>query len=424
MLVKFTVANFLSFKEPVTLDLTASSISEYRKDNVTTTSINDLNLLKGAVLYGANSSGKSNLFEAIRFVKWFILDSSKNIQADEELEVEPFRLSTSTLDKPSHFEIEFLLGDYNYKYGFEVDSRKVHKEWLFRKKKIKEYMMFERTNQSIVTDDKFKFDDDLWEKTRDNALVLSVSAQFNGEIAIELIKRLKQVKFISGTRDQFHYLHTLELLQDPEYKTRITNFVASANLGFREIKTEKIQLTEDMLPSSMPKEIRKAILKDNDDKTLVHTEHTVFDEDQNAVDTTYFNLMEHESLGAQKYFSLSGPIIEALIKGSTLIIDEFDARMHPILSKAIVKLFNSQHENRNNAQLIFATHNSSLLSAKILRRDQIVLTKKDEYGATQMDTLFDLKIRKDRSFEKDYLLGKFDAVPKIDFSSQLNLFED
>ncbi len=421
MLVKFTIGNFLSFKERVTLQLTASSISEYRNDNVSSTSIKDLNLLKGAVLYGANASGKSNLFKGMKFAKWFILNSSKNIQAGEDLDVEPFRLNTSNLEKPSFFEMEFMKGGFKYRYGFEVDNEKVHREWLYRQKKIKEYKMFERLYQDIHSDEKFDFDENLKQKTRSNALALSVSAQFNGEIAKELISKLNQIQFISGTRDQSHYERTIELLNEPEYKTRITNFISSANLGFREIKKEEIKITDEML-SGVPSELRKYLL--NEHEVKVNTKHIVYDENNKPVNETYFNLRKDESLGTQKYFSLSGPIIEALIKGNTLIIDEFDARLHPILSKAIVNLFNSKSTNPQNAQLIFATHNVTLLSGNILRRDQIFLTKKDKFGSTQLNSLYEVKARKDASFEKDYMLGKYEAIPKIDFSNQLNLFQD
>ena len=131
-----------------------------------------------------------------------------------------------------------------------------------------------------------------------------------------------------------------------------------------------------------------------------------------------------ESLGTGKYVALAGPIIDALLHGKTLIIDEFDAQLHPHLSNAIVALFNSKHNNPNGAQLIFASHNPSLINPKrkLFRRDQIMITEKDAFGVTTMESLYDKKIRKDASFEKDYLEGKYEGIPNLTPNEMLHLF--
>ncbi|EDM44516.1 abortive infection protein, putative [unidentified eubacterium SCB49] len=426
MLVKFTAGNYLSFKEKVSIDLNATSLTEYRSDNIFSTSVSNIDLLKSMVAYGSNSSGKSNLFKAIKFVKRFIQNSSKNSQANEKINTEHFRLSLETIDKPSFFEIEIVYDSAKYRYGFEVDVEKVHKEWLFFSKKTKEYPLFERDNQSIEIGSKFNSaSGNLISNTRDNALFLSVCAQFNIEIAINLIKELSNINYISGTNDRDTIDFTIKLLNDSKYHRLVNNFIKGAKLGFNKIETEKIEITEEMLnKSGIPKDLHKMVLENNTKETLITTEHIVYDKDKEPQGNTYFDLLKNESLGTRKIFSLAGPIIDAIINGRTLIIDEFDARLHPLLAKAIIKLFNSNENPK--AQLIIASHNSHFInsSSKLFRRDQIIIVEKDFYGQTKMETLNDKKIRKDASFEKDYLSGKYDGIPiKLEINSQLNLFE-
>lgn len=425
MLVKFTAGNYLSFKEKVSIDLNATSLTEYRSDNILSTSITSINLLKSLVTYGSNSSGKSNLFKAIKFVKKFIQNSSKNSQANEEIDTEHFRLSLETIDKPSFFELEIVFNSVKYRYGFEVDKQKIYKEWLFFSKKTKEYALFERNGQSIEISSKFdKSSENIISNTRENALFLSVCAQFNIDVAINLIKELSNIKYISGTNDRDTIEFTVKLLNDSKYTKLVNNLIKGAKLGFSKVETEKIEITEEMLnKSGIPKDLHKMVLENNAKETLITTEHIVYDENNEPQGSTYFDLINNESLGTRKLFSLAGPIIDAIINGRTLIIDEFDARLHPLLAKAIIKLFNSKENPK--AQLIIASHNSHFInsSSKLFRRDQIIIVEKDFYGQTRMETLNDKKIRKDASFEKDYLGGKYDGVPiKLEINNQLDLF--
>lgn len=425
MLVKFTVSNFRSIKEEAVLDLQAKPISEFKAEGTFQTSFKDVSILKGAVIYGPNSSGKSNLLNAITFMKWFVLNSSKELQANEAIDVECFLLSTETIDKPSCFEIEFIISDRHYRYGFQVDGRVVHKEWLYYRKKIKEFKVFERLGQNIevLNADFNNGGDEIIKLTRENALFLSLVAQFNGSMAISLVKQFKDIAFVSGTNDSANFRRTTMLLADPRYKTNILKFISSANLGFEEIKTETFDITEEIL-KGVPKEIQKIILKQEKKETMVRTRHVIYNKDNEPEGTTFFEMVQGESLGTRKFFSMAGPIVTALMDGTALVIDEFDSTLHPSLSKGMILLFNSEHNNPHNAQLIFTTHNATLLSQKIFRRDQIIMTKKNDFGATKVESLFDLKVRKDASYEKDYLLGKYEGIPKLEFSNQLDLFKD
>jgi AAA15 family ATPase/GTPase len=424
MLVKFTVGNFLSFKNRVSLDLTAKPLSEYRNDNIMESPVGDSNLLKSLIVYGFNSSGKSNLFKAIHFTKRFIISSSKDFQANEQIPVEQFRLSTDNLSKPSFFEIEFIVDASKFRYGFEVTKLGIEKEWLHTQSKSKEYELFLREGQKITLGKKFDVSaEKLMGITRKNALFLSVCAQFNNTLAISLLKAIGNIGFLS---DDFTSMeHTIKLLNDPKWNSLINDFIKGANLGFNEVQVKKITITEEsLIKNKVPKELHEVILKNNDKNSTVTTKHIVYDNSMVPNGETYFDLMRNESLGTKKYFSLAGPIVEAIVYGKTLIIDEFDSKLHPVLSKAIIKLFNSIG---NNAQLIIASHNSTFINSnnKLFRRDQIVVVGKDRYGVSRLESLFEKKIRKDASFEKDYLAGKYEYenIPiLLKINNQLDLF--
>ncbi|WP_299364892.1 ATP/GTP-binding protein [Winogradskyella sp.] len=431
MLVKFTVENYLSFKERTSIDLTATSLTHLRNENLQKTQLNNLTLLKSMIIYGANSYGKSNLFKAIKFVRGFILDSSKDSQSDEPINIEPFRLSTETLEKPSFFELVFVHDSVKFRYGFEVDTSIVHSEWLFATTKNKEQILFDRNFQDISISKKFNSaSKNLTTITRKNALFISVCAQFNIDTGMSILKALSNVQYISGTEDSFIMDFTIEMMEDPHKRIFVENFIGGANLGFDEIRVERFKLTEEILAKNkVPKQIRKLILDSDEENKVISTKHSVYNKNNEEVDSTYFNLIANESLGTRKYVALAGPIIDTLLNGKTLIIDEFDARLHPLLSKAIIQLFNSEDNNPYGAQLIFASHNSSLINPKrkLFRRDQIIITEKDRYGVTTMESLFNKKIdgkkiRKDASFEKDYLEGKYDGIPDVQISNQLELF--
>lgn len=411
MLIKFKVSNYLSFKEGAILDMVPAAIKEYDEENISTP-LSHVSVLKSAVFYGANSSGKSNFLKAMGFVKRFILESSKDKQVNEKIDVENFKLSSDTDNRPCVFELEFLHEEIKYRYGFKVDCDKVYEEWLFYTKKLKEHTYFERVGNDYKIDEKFEGAKELATKTRENALFLSVVAQFNGAIAVHIINWIQKIKFIHDFNQAINTINftASQLEEGNPLNNAILKLLSAADLGFNEVKAEKIQITDSMV-KGLPKEIKEMITKQ--DHTIISTIHNKYDSNNNKIgDPVYFNLSKHESLGTQKYFSMAGHIVSALANGGVLVIDELDSRLHPSLSSLIVKLFNSKTNNKNNAQLICTTHNTNLLSRKTLRRDQVILTHKDDFGATKIKTLLAENVRNDAAFEKNYLEGLYDAVPK------------
>ncbi len=399
MLINFTCSNFKSFKDEKTLDLIAANpIKEYWEENIIDTG--RYQVLKSAVLYGANASGKSNLLEALGKMKWVVLNSSKDVQLGEPLHIDCFRLSTETLHQPSKFEITFLIGQVKYRYGFEADDSAIQAEWLLSSRKIKEYPLFIREGENIQVFSKlFPEGSGLEGRTRNNALFLSVCAQLNGEISGKIINWFHDLTIISGIEDRVYQQFTEKMmLQSPEHKERIIELLKIADLGIKNV------------------DIQHEMGKEN---SRISTYHNLYDEKNRIVGSTDLDFESQESEGSKKFFRLMGPVLAALLDGKVLVVDELDARLHPKLTTAIVRLFNSSLTNQHKAQFIFATHDTNLLRTKVFRRDQIWFTEKTPSEDTDLYSLSDYimpkgqKVRNDASFENDYIQGRYGAIPFI-----------
>ncbi|WP_107806842.1 AAA family ATPase [Nodularia spumigena] len=428
MLIEFSIGNYRSFKDKVTFSMVAANIvaKDPKIDENNTFAVDDkLTLLKSAAIYGANASGKSNLAKAISFMKWFMINSSKETQSTEEIGVEPFRLSTETETEPSLFEIVFLLDGKKYRYGFEATQQRVISEWLFYVPNKRETRIFERNfeeSTEIFNISKIFKGGGIDSKTRHNALFLSVAAQFNVEIAEKILYWLtRKLKIISGLDDISDYTVSY-LAEGNDNRSDIIQLIKKLDLGIREItvKETEIRLNSLPLPEDTSEELKKMIVKSGILKaTLIKTVHQKFDSQGNHISLELFDLYEQESEGTQKIVSIAGILVDTFKNGDVLIFDEFDARLHPLITKAIVEIFNSQETNYNNAQLIFMTHDTNLLSNKLFRRDQIWFTEKNKYGATDLYSLVEYRIRNDASFENDYIQGKYGAIPFIGNLNQI-----
>ena len=416
MIIEFTVGNFLSFKEKKTLSLKATSITEYKESVFT---IGKNKLLKSVVLYGANSSGKSNLIKAMSIMKLIVMTSVEKSSISKN-KVIPFLLNTKTENQPSFFEVVFLIGNTRYRYGFELDSEIIHGEWLFVLKGKKEIPLFIREKDGIGITEDFEEGDGLESKTRDNALFLSVTDQFNGVVSGKIIKWFNSWATISGLRHENYRSVTFSLLEKKNSKAKLLDFFKDLDLGFNEIKLRKEEFNKHLIPNDLSADILEDIISDLQGKTIarIETIHKKFDNEGRYVGEVNFDLRERESSGTNKVIDISGPIFDTLIDGGILVIDELDAKLHPLMTAAITNLFNSPEYNLKNAQLIFATHDTNLLSYGRFRRDQIYFLEKDKYEATDLYSLIEYKedntkIRKDRSFEKDYIAGRYGAIPFI-----------
>ena len=416
MLIEFEVGNFLSFRDPVRLSMMAANpIKEFLEDN--TFQAGRFRLLKSAVVYGANASGKSNLLDAMAFVQWFVINSSTRMQVEEDIPVRPFKLDSVTENAPSHFEVCFIQNDFRYRYGFEADRKAVRKEWLFRTEKVRENILFLREGDAIEVTNDFNEGKGLEEKTRDNALFLSVVAQFNGEIAGSVLKWFLGFKALHGLRDQYYNQHyerfTAQLLQDNAMRPLLVEFIRRADVGIEDLLVSDEQADEEMV-TGQPEDFQQQ--RSKIPRFRVATVHQKFN---NGIKAGFANLdfSSEESEGTKKFFRMVGPLLDCLMKGFVVCIDELDAKLHPLLTKAAVRLFNSADSNPKNAQLIFASHDTNLLQYGNLRRDQIWFTEKTQKAATELYSLAEiklaegLKVRNDAALSKNYIQGRYGAIP-------------
>ena len=419
MIVEFSVKNFKSFKEEASLSLLAEKkVSELQAENIV--DAGRYRLLKSAVIYGANGSGKSNLFKALMFMLQFIQNSSRETQLGDKIAVDSFKLSTETEGEASSFEIVFLLAGLKYRYGFEVDQGKVQGEWLFMAEKVKEYELFLREGDVIEVSSKFKEARGLESRTRDNALFLSVAAQFNVDLAGKILEAAHSVNIISGLADKSYEAFTVELLEDESLKIKLLAYLNQADFGIVDIHKEMKTNFGQGLSLDQEREAKKA------SAYSLQTRRDKFDDENAKVGLSKFDFNSEESEGTKKYFRFAGPLIDTLLNGRLLVVDELDARLHPSLTLNIIRMFNSIETNPKGAQLIFSTHDSNILASGLFRRDQICFTEKDQFGATDFYRLSDFKtsqVRKDANYERNYLKGRYGAIPFLggfDFLAESN----
>lgn len=434
MLVQLSVRNYKTFKEEAKLTLFASNYDKTTREeeNVFEVPKFGLRLLKSAVIYGANASGKTKLIEAVHFMKDFILYSSKESQQGEQIEVEPFRLNTATASEPSMFEIIFIHEDEMYRYGFEVTPKEVVSEWLYHRPNTKEVEIFYRERQHFeVHPRSFKKGNLLVKENlvRNNALMLSVAAQFNDELAQKVLIWFETFRQLSGLFEEDLMDETIARVENPKFKQQVLNLLQLADTSIEDFEVKDNEDFKDMevLPKFLSKFLKKTIAETGLLSLFeIRTKHTVFNESGEPSNKLEFKLGEEESAGTAKFFALSGSVIHALERGEILIMDELDSKIHPNLVKQIVKLFNSEQTNPSNAQLIFNTHDTNLLRSNLFRRDQIWFVEKDRFGAAALYSLASFKTdeggRKTDNFEENYLQGRYGGVPILgDFSTVFQL---
>jgi len=427
MLVQFSVRNFKTFKNKVILNLVASNYDKDTReiDNIKTDTEFNLRIVKSAVLYGANASGKSKFIEALMFMREFAIKSSKDSQKGDSIDVEPFKLEIESEKDSSEFEVIFILNKEMFRYGFEVNKDKVLSEWLYHKPKTKEIELFYREKQKFnIHARSFSKGATLIkeELVRDNALMLSVAAQFNDKSAGKILSWFKGLKTISGLDEKGYQGFTMGRTKNPKYKEQILELLKAADLGIKDIILEPLDL------SKLPKQLRESLekqIKEEDAEFFsdVLTTHRKYDLNKKYVGDIQFSMEDEESSGTKKFFALTGPVLDSIENGYVLVIDELDSKLHPNLVCKIVSLFNSKELNPKNAQLIFNTHDTNLLSSGLFRRDQIWFAEKDKYGASKLFSLADFKseVRKTENFEDNYIRGKYGAVPFLgEFDNFIN----
>lgn len=424
MLLSFSFENFLSFRDRVKLNFRAGTIKDYPENVYLPHFDSQLKMLKSIALYGANSSGKSNIIKAFAFYRHFILESSKESNSAQTIPVSPFLLSEQPETLPSLFEAVFFVAGVKYKYGFQVDKYSVVAEWLFSYPSRKEEKLFLRGRQEFSFERKFQSAsktklETLAEFTRPNSLYLSVLAQFNFQIAQDILKWLDSILVVHDTDHKDLINYTAGLMEDVDYRKYINDIMKNSGLDIQGVESTLDKLSEK---TSYSVEFLNTLIGTAAKKYTIKTRHYKYGVDNKPTDNISFDLVKNESLGTQKFFGILGPVLKALKESRLLLVDEIDSRLHSGLLEHIISLFNSIKYNPNGSQLIFTSHNTKLLKDN-MRRDQMVFVEKKPGENSTFESLYAKKpsVRNDATFEKDYLAGKYGAIPV--FSTQMNLFE-
>jgi hypothetical protein len=425
MTIEFSLGNFWSFNEIQTLHLQSAAIrSKFPKvDQENLFQVEeDFSLLKSKAIFGANGSGKSNLIRGFRSMTRIIRECIKDEQILSK-EIVPFLFQREAHDEPSFFQIAFIAEGVQYRYGFEADKNRVVTEWLFGKPitkgkdaKVRERYYFKREGNDIKINEKeFREGVMFVPKSnqasplyRENVLFISLVNAFNGPIARSIHHTFfNSINISSGLDDPFNWVVLLNKLdQDKNFSTRLTHFLRSIDPKISRLDIVDVPNEEAGSRISM---VQEPVANRKAGYVVIY--RLAKDSEGNSIEVPLI-LHSQEAEGTKKLATLSPFLFHTLDRGGLFVIDEFDARLHPNLSRKIIELFHSPDTNKRNAQLIFVSHDSNLLDARLLRRDQIAFTKKDTTGATELYSLAEFKgVRNDSSFEKDYLMGKYNAIP-------------
>lgn len=413
----FRANNFSSFKEDVVLDLRKTS---YRQHPNHIFEYKNFNLLKTIAIYGANASGKSNLISALSNFEDFIINQMFNNLDDKELgsdlaiskkiSMEPFLL-TNKVNPTIEFEMIFANGDYLYQYGYSVEDSKINSEWLY----IDNELVFERTKDDKKLEYGEKYIDLLrkYEKVREDRLYISILDYFAIEDKlrdiIDNFKEFFQSKFniyfelllessVKGKVLSLSFRE--ELIKNDLFRQKVSEYIRKIDVGIKEIIVDEEILTSKRTGKEEKKTVLKAI-------------HDIYDNEGNIIGEEAFDL-KHESSGTLRFISFIQEILRIMDKGGVFIVDEMSSRLHPLITKFIIDMFQSK-VNKTNAQLIFTTHDVTLMNKDQFRRDEVVLVDKNREGASTVYSLADLDIRPDATFNKEYFKGKFGAIPIVDY---------
>ncbi|MBL1294600.1 MAG: ATP-binding protein [Thiotrichales bacterium] len=417
MLVEFTVKNYRSIKDEQVLSLAKAKGDELEDSNCFTPDApSSVPLLRSAAIYGANAAGKSNIIHAMMEMESIVRNSASSNQEGDEISVTPFLFDDDSPSEPSEFEMVFISEGVRYQYGFAATKYNIVEEWLIAYPKGRPQRWFSRSFNSKTKLSEYKFSDSLtgqksvWQSaTRTNALFLSTAVLLNSEQLKPVFnwfkKRLRPTD-VGGWGPSF----TATLCDEEVTKKRVLSFLKAADFNIHDIKVDKQKFDLEMLPDEMPESARASIIKELKEKEFLDIK-TIHKTTSNKLVLLDF---EEESDGTQQFFSFIGPWLDTLKNGYILVIDELHDSLHPKMVKYLVGLFNNSKTNPKNAQLIFTTHETSILNQDVFRRDQVWFCEKDKFQATSLYPLTDFSPRKDReNIEMGYLSGRYGALPYV-----------
>lgn len=413
MLVEFRLSNYRSVREPQVLSMVASTGKELAANVYPSDSDAKLELVRAAVVYGANAAGKSNLIRALHFMQQFVLSSAKESQQGEKISVDIFLFDKERSSQASKFEVTFTKNKVRYQYGFELDKDRIYEEWLYAYPSGRMQQWFHRVYDKKNGEYSWKFSTlftgkkQLWkDSTRDNALFLSTAVQLNSEQLAPLFDWFQNDLIVIPAYNRINPRRSLAQLDTEEGKKKILKYINVADSSISDILTATEKFSPEKLPKDMPDSIKDKIKNDLLGKEVL-TKLEFVHPGNAALD------LEEESHGTQKFFAYAGYWIDALENGKVIVVDELDNSLHPLAVRFLINLISDPEKNKNQSQLIFTTHDTSLLDSNIFRRDQIWFVEKDKHNATQLYPLLDFSPRKDEAIGRGYLQGRYGALPYI-----------
>lgn len=412
MLIEFRVSNFRSIGEEQVLSLVPATNQKEYPDNIL--SIGKHYALNVIAIYGANGSGKSNLLKAYKVFDYMVRNSART-SSTEELIYDPFILREGWDKKPTRFELTFTLAEFRYRYGFEYTDREISKEWLSRKGIGREVNVFQRERDVIDPSSGLKGNNKVIEAaieaTRSNALFIAMLDTLNVEEASQIFKEMIKCIHLDGIKtDYYGRLHTT--WESEDIKKMVSDHLMRLKLGMVEIDAK-------------PRETNENLFEAKDPEYKFFSKHRFYNKQGLATNGfLVWDFFDRESSGSIKALEIGGPVLIALELGAVLVIDEIEAKMHPLLTMDTINLFLNKETNPKNAQLIFATHDTNLLSYCNLRRDQIYFAEKNNWESTEIYSLSDFvyvneadgkesKERPDTDKEKRYIEGRYGAIPVL-----------
>jgi uncharacterized protein len=389
MLLRFRVSNFRSFRTEQELSMVATSLSDSIETVRHPPGTNE-GVLPVAAIYGANASGKTNVILALRFMQQAIRNSHARWEPDAPIQLDAF---AEQADTPSTFSVDFLLDGVRYQYGFSISPEAVLEEWMYAYPAGKRQTWFSREKDKPISfSAKLQGDNRTIERlTRPNSLFLSAAAQNNHEALSAVYKWFsRSLLFVIGERS---LARDRALFHDKDLRQRFARSLSLADMGITELRVKDVEVP-------------------NEAKQELQFFHTVGDSTQPFHEG-------QESKGTIAFLCLLEPVYRALTEGGIVFVDELDDSLHPLLAVELIRQFSDAGSNDGLAQLVFNTHDTNLLSAGVLRRDQIWFTEKKEDGATQLYPLTDFKPRMHENLENGYLQGRYGAIPFLNLSAFL-----
>lgn len=418
MLIQFSVTNFLSFRDETVLNLSTNKDNSHSENLL---SFKNERILPSVAIYGANAAGKSNLHKALT-AAIIMIRNSNNLQVDQPLMVTPFLLDSKSRFDKTKFDFIYTYNDVKYEYGFVLDSNQVWEEYLYEYKSSKPSLIFERSEIN-----KYKFTtktksqlSQIVDKNTSNKLFLATATSWNSDLTRDAYmwfatmidtydsQNLEDLMYTEFDRHQNN--------NDSSLNTFMLHLLKKADINISNFNYESIKREVNQLPFELPPELQglmnpiPSAKKVLEQRRIVTSHQVVENGEKKEYPLNYFD----ESNGTKRLFTY-GPVLKnALENGRTIIIDEIDNALHPAMTKSLIEMFQNPNINKNNAQLIFNTHEISLLDLNLFRRDQIYFVEKNnKTGVSDLYSLDEFSPRKSENIQKGYLQGRYGAMPFV-----------